>query len=49
LVGMSPLAYFTGSYDLIDQKFGKHDQFLQWESDMMSTSSDRWQAEGAST
>ncbi|MBC8161706.1 MAG: helix-turn-helix transcriptional regulator [Roseiflexaceae bacterium] len=29
LVGMSPLAYFTGSYDLIDQKFRKHDQFLQ--------------------
>ncbi|NJO82344.1 MAG: helix-turn-helix transcriptional regulator [Blastochloris sp.] len=40
LAGMSPLAYFTGYYDLIDQKFRKHDQFLQWESDMMSTSSD---------
>lgn len=29
LVGVSPLAYFTGSYDLIDQKFRKHDRFLQ--------------------
>lgn len=29
LVGVSPLDYFTGYYDLIDQKFRKHDRFLQ--------------------
>jgi AraC-like DNA-binding protein len=29
LVGVSPLVYFTGDYDLIDQKFREHDRFLQ--------------------
>ncbi len=37
LVDMSPLDYFTGYYDLIDQKFRQHDRFLQWEADMMSS------------
>jgi AraC-like DNA-binding protein len=37
LVGVSPLAYFTGSYDLIDQKFRAHDRFVQWEADMLHT------------
>jgi AraC-like DNA-binding protein len=37
LVGVSPLDYFTGYYDLIDQKFREHDRFLQWESDMIRT------------
>jgi AraC-like DNA-binding protein len=41
LVGVSPLDYFTGYYELIDQKFREHDRFLQWESDMISTSSHR--------
>jgi AraC-like DNA-binding protein len=36
LAGMSPLDYFSGVYDLIEQKFREHDRFLQWESDMMS-------------
>jgi AraC-like DNA-binding protein len=36
LAGMSPLDYFTGYYDLIEQKFRQHDRFLQWEEDMMS-------------
>lgn len=29
LVGVSPLAYLRGAYDLIDQKFRNHDRFLQ--------------------
>lgn len=29
LVGISPLDYFTGYYDLIEQKFREHDRFLQ--------------------
>jgi AraC-like DNA-binding protein len=36
LADMSPLDYFTGYYDLIEQKFRQHDRFLQWEEDMMS-------------
>jgi AraC-like DNA-binding protein len=36
LVGMSPVEYFSGSYDLIEQKFREHDRFLQWEGDTMS-------------
>lgn len=29
LVGMSPLAYFSGDHDLIEQKFREHDRFIQ--------------------
>lgn len=36
LVDVSPLNYFTGYYDLIDQKFREHDRFLQWEADIVS-------------
>jgi AraC-like DNA-binding protein len=35
LIGMSPSAYFFGDHDLIDQKFRKHDRFLQSEVDTM--------------
>ncbi len=38
LVGMSPVEYFSGEYDLIEQKFREHDRFLQWEPDTVSTS-----------
>jgi AraC-like DNA-binding protein len=38
LVGMSPVDYFGGYYDLIDQKFREHDRFLQWDSDSMKVS-----------
>ena len=31
LVDLTPLTYFSGSYDLIDQKFRENDRFLQWE------------------
>ncbi len=40
LVGMSPVEYFSGEHDLIEQKFREHDRFLQWEPDtihMLST------------
>jgi AraC-like DNA-binding protein len=37
LVDISPLDYFTGYYDLIDQKFREHDRFLQWEADILSS------------
>ena len=40
LAGMSPVEYFSGSYDLIDQKFREHDRFLQWEADTMSVLSE---------
>jgi AraC-like DNA-binding protein len=36
LVGMSPVEYFSGYHDLIEQKFREHDRFLQYEPDMMS-------------
>lgn len=36
LVGMSPVEYFSGNHDLIEQKFREHDRFLQWETDTMS-------------
>jgi AraC-like DNA-binding protein len=36
LVGLSPLDYFFGNHDLIEQKLQEHDQFIQWEPDMMS-------------
>ncbi len=36
LVGMSPVDYFSGHHDLIEQKFQEHDRFLQWEPDTMS-------------
>lgn len=35
LVGMSPVTYFSGNHDLIEQKFREHDRFLQSESDTM--------------
>lgn len=35
LVGMSPVDYFSGYHDLIEQKFREHDRFLQYEPDMM--------------
>jgi AraC-like DNA-binding protein len=35
LAGMSPGDYFSGYYDLIEQKFLEHDRFLQWEPDRM--------------
>ena len=38
LVGMSPVDYFSGYFDLIEQKTREHDRFLQWESDIVSTS-----------
>jgi AraC-like DNA-binding protein len=41
LLGMSPGEYFTGEYDLIEQKFREHDRFLQWEPSTMSMSSDQ--------
>ncbi len=40
LVGMSPMKYFYGNHDLIEQKFRKHDRFLQWELDILGLSSD---------
>lgn len=36
LADMSPVDYFTGYYDLIEQKFQEHDRILQWESDTIS-------------
>lgn len=36
LAGMSPVDYFFGDHDLIEQKFREHDRFLQWEPDTMS-------------
>ena len=36
LVGLSPVEYFCGDHDLIDQKFREHDRFLQWEPDTIS-------------
>ncbi|MBZ0281116.1 MAG: helix-turn-helix domain-containing protein [Anaerolineae bacterium] len=36
LVGMSPVEYFSGDHDLIEQKFREDDRFLQWEPDTMS-------------
>lgn len=41
LVGMSPVEYFSGSHDLIEQKFREHDRFLQPEPDMMSLLSNK--------
>jgi AraC-like DNA-binding protein len=41
LVGMSPLAYFSDYHDLIEQKLQEHDQFIQWEPDMMSMSTNK--------
>lgn len=38
LVGMSPVDYFSGYYDLIEQKTREHDRFLQWEPATMSVS-----------
>jgi AraC-like DNA-binding protein len=38
LVGISPTEYFSGYYDLIEQKFRDHDRFLQLETDRMSMS-----------
>lgn len=35
LIGLSPTAYFSGYYDLIEQKFRGHDRFLQPEGDML--------------
>jgi AraC-like DNA-binding protein len=35
LVGMSPVEYFSGYHDLIEQKFREHDRFIQSEPDMM--------------
>lgn len=35
LVGVSPIEYFSGNHDLIEQKFLEHDRFLQWEGDMI--------------
>ncbi|MEM8534385.1 MAG: helix-turn-helix domain-containing protein [Chloroflexota bacterium] len=40
LVGISPIDYFSGYYDLIEQKTRKHDRFLQWEPATMSVSFD---------
>jgi transcriptional regulator GlxA family with amidase domain len=39
LAGMSPVGYFSGNHDLIEQKFREHDRFVQWEPDMLSMSS----------
>lgn len=39
LVGISPSDYFSGYFDLIEQKTREHDRFLQWEPDTMSMSS----------
>ena len=36
LVGKSPVDYFSGYHDLIEQKFREYDRFLQWEPDTMS-------------
>jgi AraC-like DNA-binding protein len=36
LAGMSPVEYFSGVFDLIEQKFREHDRFLQSESTTMS-------------
>ncbi len=36
LAGMSPVEYFSGYHDLIEQKFQEHDRFIQYEPDMMS-------------
>jgi len=36
LVGMSPVEYFSGNHDLIEQKFREDDRFLQWETDTVS-------------
>lgn len=36
LAGMSPLDYFSGDHDLIDQKLTEHDRFIQWEPDTMN-------------
>jgi AraC-like DNA-binding protein len=38
LVDMSPIDYFSGYHDLIEQKFREHDRFLQWEADTISMS-----------
>jgi AraC-like DNA-binding protein len=35
LAGVSPSLYFSGGYDLIEQKFREYDRFLQSEPDMM--------------
>ena len=41
LAGMSPVDFFSGGYDLIEQKFREHDRFLQSEADMMSVLSSK--------
>lgn len=41
LVDVSPLEYFTGHYDLIDQKFREHDRFLQWEADILHSATQK--------
>ncbi|MDX2140919.1 MAG: AraC family transcriptional regulator [Chloroflexota bacterium] len=38
LVGVSPVDYFSGYYDLIEQKTREHDRFLQCDPDTMSIS-----------
>ncbi len=41
LLDLSPTEYFSGYYDLIEQKFREHDRFLQQESDTINVLSDQ--------